>query len=799
MSDIASSGISIRNKIKEAETYYSMGMLGDSLNIYEQILANSNTMADQNELAQIRERILQIKKDLSLNNITKQSANLTDAKLFLIQKTMSTRGSIKDIIDNAAALKELGLIREAAVEYEKLLKADYSEDGYTPVRIVTELLSNLLNIAPHTDVITKAENIINEYKLSNRDASQIKLWLGSHLDKKEHKELAISLYKSALNLDPENTEISNVLNSVLSTLSYNSKFDYLLNSSIVNPDQLQHALANSRKTGKSVEMVLIESFKIKKQDLGKSLSMFYNCPFKEFDPDIPTPVELISKLKKSFLLHYTWVPLSWGKNYLEILVDDPRDLRKTDHIRALMANQKLRFSVGIREDIVKYIERFFSADKSLESIENTVDNIDSFIPDVSFEVEEDAEIEMDIVDESSSQVVKLVDQILITAFRKKVSDIHIEPSPIIKKTIIRFRMDGVCHEYLQVPNTMAPAILSRLKIMANLDISERRLPQDGKIKIKRKGVPSFELRMSTMPTAGGFEDTVLRILAKAGAMRLDEMGLNDRNLTIMKKIISQPYGLILVVGPTGSGKTTSLHSALGHINKPEIKIWTAEDPIEITQSGLRQVEVKPRIGLDFARVMRGFLRLDPDVIMIGEMRDKETASIGVEASLTGHLVFSTLHTNSAPETVTRLLDMGLNPLNFSDAFLGVLAQRLTRRLCVNCKKAFNPSREEFEEIVSLYGMEQFKSTGIAYSSYLTLYRSAGCEVCSGSGYKGRMGIHELMEGTPVMKGLIKRAANTEELFVQAYKDGMKTLKQDGIAKVFEGLTDINEVKRVCIN
>ena len=492
--------------------------------------------------------------------------------------------------------------------------------------------------------------------------------------------------------------------------------------------------------------------------------MFYNCPFKEFDPDIPIPVELISKLKKSFLLHYTWVPLSWGKSYVEILVDDPRDLRKTDHIKALMANQKLRFSVGIKEDIVKYIERFFSADKSFESIENTVDNIDSFMTDVSFEVEEDIEIEKDTVDESSSQVVKLVDQILITAFRKKVSDIHIEPSPIIKKTLVRFRMDGVCHEYLQVPNTMAPAILSRLKIMANLDIAERRLPQDGKIKMKRKGVPSFELRMSTMPTAGGFEDTVLRILAKAGAMKLDDMGLNERNLTIMKRIIIQPYGLILVVGPTGSGKTTSLHSALGHINKPEIKIWTAEDPIEITQPGLRQVEVKPRIGLDFARVMRGFLRLDPDVIMIGEMSDKETASIGVEASLTGHLVFSTLHTNSAPETVTRLLDMGLNPLNFSDAFLGVLAQRLTRRLCTNCKKAFNPSREEFDDIVSVYGREKFKATGIEYSSYLVLYHAAGCEACSGSGYKGRMGIHELMEGTPANERSYKKSGKHGRTF-----------------------------------
>ncbi len=533
--------------------------------------------------------------------------------------------------------------------------------------------------------------------------------------------------------------------------------------------------------------------------MGKSLSLFYNCPFKSFNPELPVPAELISKLKRSFLLHYIWVPLSWGKNFIEILVDDPKDLRKTDHIRALMSNQNILFCVGIKEDIIKYIDRFFSADKTSEAMEATLENLDKLIPDVSFEVEEEAVLEKDIVDESSSQVVRLVDQVLITAYRKKVSDIHIEPSPITKKTFIRFRLDGVCHEYLQVPNTMAPAILSRLKIMAGLDIAEKRLPQDGKIKLRRKGIPTFELRMSTMPTAGGFEDTVLRILAKAGAMKMDDMGLNERNLAVLKKIVSLPYGLILVVGPTGSGKTTTLHSALGHINKPEIKIWTAEDPVEITQPGLRQVEVRSRIGLDFARVMRGFLRLDPDVIMIGEMRDKETASIGVEASLTGHLVFSTLHTNSAPETVTRLLDMGLNPLNFSDAFLGVLAQRLTRKLCSNCKKPFNPSHEEFDDISSDYGREKFTETGIEYSSDLVLYRTGGCEACSGSGFKGRMAIHELMEGTPVMKSLIKRAANTEELFNQAYKDNMTTLKQDGIMKVFKGITDISEIRRVCIN
>jgi type II secretory ATPase GspE/PulE/Tfp pilus assembly ATPase PilB-like protein len=291
----------------------------------------------------------------------------------------------------------------------------------------------------------------------------------------------------------------------------------------------------------------------------------------------------------------------------------------------------------------------------------------------------------------------------------------------------------------------------------------------------------------------------MRILASAGAMALDEMGLTNRNADVMKRVITKPYGLILAVGPTGSGKTTSLHAILGHINKPGIKIWTAEDPIEITQGGLRQVEVKPKIGLDFARVMRAFLRADPDVIMIGEMRDEETASIGIEASLTGHLVFSTLHTNSAPETITRLLDMGLNPLNFSDAFLAVLAQRLTRRVCKDCKEEYSLTKDEFEMIYVDYGEKYWGQTGIEYDPDMTLYRPAGCETCSNTGYRGRMGIHELMEGTPKIKLMIKKQANTEMLFAQAMKEGMSTLRQDGIMKVFKGHTDMSEVRRVCIN
>jgi type II secretory ATPase GspE/PulE/Tfp pilus assembly ATPase PilB-like protein len=570
---------------------------------------------------------------------------------------------------------------------------------------------------------------------------------------------------------------------------------------MVTTDELQKAFALAKKMNKSVEFVLIENNKIDKAAIGKSFSLFYDTTFRDYDASFPAPVELLSNLKKAFLLNEYWVPMSWDKEGVEVLVDDPRDLNKTDNIRALMKTNRINFTVAIREDIEKYISQFFDGGPPAGEGEVTEKSLEEFdlMPEVSFEEEEEEEIEDEGYDEASGKIVKLVDQVIIAAYRKNASDIHIEPSPITKSTQIRFRLDGVCQEYMKVPNSMVRGIISRVKIMSNLDIAERRMPQDGKIKFRRKGVPTFELRVATLPTQGGFEDVVLRILAAAGAMELGDMGMTDRNTRVMKRIIAKPYGLILAVGPTGSGKTTSLHAILGYINKPGIKIWTAEDPIEITQGGLRQVEVRPKIGLDFARVMRAFLRADPDVIMIGEMRDEETASIGIEASLTGHLVFSTLHTNSAPETITRLLDMGLNPLNFSDAFLGVLAQRLTRRLCKDCMEEYPLTKDEFEMIYTDFGEKYWAQTGIEYTPDQTLFRAVGCESCSNTGYRGRMGIHELMEGTPKIKLMIKKQANTELLFAQAMKEGMSTLRQDGIMKVFKGLTDMAEVRRVCIN
>ncbi len=700
--------------------------------------------------------------------------------------------SLKKILESASALKELGLIDDAIAEYEKLL-----ELGGPVAKLIPLMVSCGSAKYQPPKLIDRLEKVFEKRRSSQSERAQIKFFLGTEMEKRGHKDLAANLYKAASTIDPGNKEIRDRLHRIVSSSSPASKYDYLLKQKIVTAGQLQKALAISKKTRKSVEFVLIDQFKISKENIGKTLSSYYGCPFKSFDSRAPIPVELINNLKKSFLSHDVWVPLKWGKEGVEILIDDPRDMRRTGLIRGLIKTKKILLSVGIKEDIDLYIQHFFDRKKE-EPVEEMIDVLDS-LPDISFEEEVEIEDEPDdLPDEDSSQIVKLVDQIIITAYRQDASDIHIEPSPISGRTGIRFRLDGVCQDYVQVPNSMARPLVSRIKVMAGLDIAERRLPQDGKIKFKRKGVPHFELRLATLPTTGGYEDAVLRILASAGAMKINQMGLTERNLKVLEKAISTPYGLILAVGPTGSGKTTTLHSALGHINTPAIKIWTVEDPVEITQTGLRQVEVKPKIGLDFARVMRSFLRADPDVIMIGEMRDRETAAIGIEASLTGHLVFSTLHTNSAPETVTRLLDMGLNPINFSDAFLCVLAQRLARRLCVDCRKEYHPSEEEFEEIATEYGKEGFEATGIKYSPELKLYRPGGCEKCSGTGYKGRMGIHQLIGGTPQIKGLIKSSATTEEISKQAEKEGTTTLKQDGIQKVFRGLTDVAEIRRVCV-
>ncbi|MBP6835191.1 MAG: type II/IV secretion system protein, partial [Deltaproteobacteria bacterium] len=307
-------------------------------------------------------------------------------------------------------------------------------------------------------------------------------------------------------------------------------------------------------------------------------------------------------------------------------------------------------------------------------------------------------------DEASedSAVIKLVNQVIGDACRRGASDIHIEPYGDERGVMVRFRIDGECTVFQELPASVRSSLVGRIKVMASLDISERRKPQDGKIRFHFHD-KMVELRVATIPTVNGNEDVVMRVLASSRPLPVARLGFSERNLAAVKEAVVQPHGLILCVGPTGSGKTTTLHSLLGSINTPDVKIWTAEDPVEITQAGLRQVQVHPRIGLTFAAALRSFLRADPDVIMVGEMRDEETASIAVEASLTGHLVFSTLHTNSAPETVTRLIDMGVDPFSFGDALVGVLAQRLARGMCPKCVEHYHPEAREVDELERWYG------------------------------------------------------------------------------------------------
>ena len=788
--------MNIELKLNEARAYQSQGLFVEALTLFEGLLADAPQMSSENR-ATVTSHITLLRDKIA--EVAQEDPSLNEEHVSMLRDTwMDETENASEILSSAAAFKELGLFREATTEYAKLLDAES-----LPESVVPALAESLFQLHSPSRVIDHIEALIGENSLDPRRMAEIKFGFGVEMIERGHEDLALEFFESVRKLVPDFPGLNQRLKAVAQSDTYTSRYDYLLQSKMVTTSQLQNALAMAKKSGKSVEFILMEQMRVDREEIGKSLSLFFGVPFKTVDPDLSAPYELISKLKKSFLLKNAWVPLAWELSGVDVLIDDPSDLLKTDAIPGLIGSRKIQYFVGIREDIESMIKMFFEEKEAGGTAGADIDEDGEtdfeLMPEIDFEEEADEDPGYEEVNEASGQIVRLVDQILISAYRKETSDIHIEPSPLTKKTSIRFRIDGVCQEMLQLPNTNARALLSRLKIMSGLDIAERRLPQDGKIKFKRKGIKPFELRLATLPTAGGFEDAVLRILAESGAMNIDNMGLNERNLGIVKKVAKQPYGLILVVGPTGSGKTTTLHAVLGYINQPGIKIWTAEDPVEITQQGLRQVECKPKIGLDFARVMRAFLRADPDVIMIGEMRDHETAAIGVEASLTGHLVLSTLHTNSAPETVTRLLDMGLNPLNFSDAFLGVLAQRLIRRLCKSCIADYHPDREEFDDLVKDYGVEAFSALGIEYGPDLVLKRGHGCDACDNSGYKGRAGIHELMEGTKAIKRLIKNEATTEELFTTSAAEGMTTIKQHGISNVFAGITDIAEIRRVCVS
>ncbi|MCW8091012.1 GspE/PulE family protein [Alteromonas sp. ASW11-130] len=561
----------------------------------------------------------------------------------------------------------------------------------------------------------------------------------------------------------------------------NHPFDLLLHEQTISEKALKDVVENSKDHRHAIQR-LISEVRIPEQKIGNSLSIHYQVPFVPFLPEKFHLYQSDSKLNLSYLKRNFVAVIADVRDKPIVLMAEPNNAALIMEIESALGIDSYDIAVGLPNHILQYLGESTGGGAPGEMSE--------ILDEIGTSVEETEESHDELSDDAPA-VVRLVSRILHDAKRLNASDIHVDPEKN-GPTRVRMRIDGVCRDMSQVPNSYHSAVIARIKIMSNLNIAEKRVPQDGKLAF-RMGGQLVEVRVATIPTVAG-EGVVMRILASGGAMPIEKMNLAESNMVRLKTMIQKPHGILLVVGPTGSGKTTTLHAVLGYLNTPEKKIWTAEDPVEITQAGLQQVQVSPKIGFTFANALRAFLRADPDIILIGEMRDKETAHAGIEASLTGHLVLSTLHTNSAPETITRLLDLGLDPVNFSDACVGILAQRLIRTLCGKCKEKYQATDDDIAFIERQYGKEYLDE--LSLPKPLQIYRAKGCDECGDTGYKGRTGVHELLGMTPELRSLVYKEASVSEMKIQAMHDGMRTLVQDAIYKVIKGDTDLAQVQIV---
>ncbi len=564
--------------------------------------------------------------------------------------------------------------------------------------------------------------------------------------------------------------------------------DILIEKYDISIEGLTDSGALAKEQGLKATEVYIKKGLLTEEQILDAVSEQYNIPLYDEIPFDQISTFFTQSVSIQFLKKNYMVPvvvdeeLQNGNDLksvtVKLVVSDPADIHQVDDLIRLLDIRSSDIFLGTRDVITSIINMAYN--KSRDSAEQLVQDMEESSRTIIEEIEETADL---LDDTSDSQIIKLVNHIISQSIKARASDIHIEPFQDSFK--VRYRVDGLLLDLLTPPKWIQASLISRIKIMAKLDIAEKRLPQDGRIDV-RIGENDIDIRVSTVPTIFG-ERVVLRLLSKSGALlTLSEFGLGDEKLATIDTLIREPNGIVLVTGPTGSGKTTTLYAILTAINSPSVNIITVEDPIEYQLNGVGQIQVNRKIGLTFAKGLRSIVRQDPDVILVGEIRDGETAEIAVQSALTGHLVFSTLHTNDSASAVTRLVDIGMEPFLLSSALNAVIAQRLIRKLCEECKEAYHPD----ERLTTLAGLnaEQSKST--------TFYKAQGCDQCFNTGYKGRMAIMEIMELDDSIKSLILQTSDSNIIKAEAVKNGMKTLRDDGVNKILSGITSIEEVLRV---
>jgi type II secretory ATPase GspE/PulE/Tfp pilus assembly ATPase PilB-like protein len=697
--------------------------------------------------------------------------------------------SNNDVLDNTESLEAVETVSGKHFQIRILVEQEFqtgffaqSIDSHVPHKLIFFVFDGIILRRQHSRLceILEKKGLVRSSDIQNTLAKQESL--------KSRRVGEIISEQSKISVNDVEAVLQRSYKS--DTIPPNTRVgDILVAEGLVTRQQVDEALADQQSgRKKKIGQLLVECGFISEDQLLSALSTKFCMRFVSLE-NITPHQKALTALPGYLIRKLHIFPIEYSDDRLVVATSNPTDSSIPNIIR-FSTNQKLELVVATSNDIAAATKRYIPEQEDIVKL-ITRDSEESTV------VTEEEEPEDPVLNESDSQIVRLCNQILIDAYEKNASDIHFEPGTRNSLLIIRYRTEGFCKVVHRIPSMYKKPLISRLKIISGLDITEHRKPQSGKILLSVKN-NKVEYRVEITPTVGGNEDAVLRVLSGSKTYPLGDMGFSPENLENLKEILTKPYGILLCVGPTGSGKTTTLHSALDFINSPVRKIWTVEDPVEITQPGLRQVQVNPKAGYSFQEALRSFLRADPDVIMIGEMRDSETAQIAIQASLTGHFVLSTLHTNSAPETIVRLTEMGIDPLNFSDALLGIISQRLTLKLCDHCKKPYHPNYEEYTELVDAYGADWFKEHKMEdYSDDFTLMKKVGCDRCDSSGYKGRIAIHELLMGTEQAKTAIKKQYSATEIKNQSLAENMKSMKMDGISKVFQGITVLSQVLKVC--